>query len=106
MCLESTVGAIGVVMGIVVLISAIKHSVFMDNWSWSFLVMAVMAMSYLTKDFVLAWNPFRILRDKDHMNIDGVVFIPLKGGLKRVPFFRVKTLHLVRCYNLGILLSG
>ena len=28
---------------------------------------------------------------------DGVEFIPLKGGLKRVPVVLVKTLHLLRC---------
>ncbi len=69
MCLESTIGAIGIVTGIVVLLSETNRSVVMNNWTWSFPVMGVMTMGYLIKDYVLKWNPFRILRDKDHMHI-------------------------------------
>lgn len=69
MCVESTIGATGVALGIMVLGSGIDRSVPMDGWSWSFLAALVMAIGFAIKDFVFEWNPFRIRRDKDHVNI-------------------------------------
>lgn len=41
----------------------------MDNWVWSVLVMLIMGLGFVIKDYVLEWSPWRIRRDKDHMNI-------------------------------------
>jgi len=69
MCVESTVGATGVVAGVALLGSGIDGSVVMNNWVWSVLVMAIMALGFVIKDYVVEWSPWRIRRDKDHMNI-------------------------------------
>ena len=69
MCVESTVGAMGVAVGIVVLGSGIDRSVPMEGWIWSFLAVLVMATGFAIKDYVFEWNPLRIRREKDHMNI-------------------------------------
>ena len=65
----STVGATGIVVGAILLGSGITRSFVMDDWIWSVLVMLIMGVGFLIKDYVLEWNPWRIRRDKDHMNI-------------------------------------
>ena len=41
----------------------------MDRWVWSLLAASVMILGFVMKDFVLEWSPFRLRRDKDHLNI-------------------------------------
>ena len=69
MCVESTVGFTGVAVGLVVLGSGIDWSVSMEGWNWCFLVVLVMAIGFAIKDYLFEWSPFRIRRDKDHVNI-------------------------------------
>jgi hypothetical protein len=69
MCVESTVGATGVTVGVMVLGTAIDRSVQMDNGYWSLLAVGVMLAGFAIKDTVFEWRPFRIRRDKDHVNI-------------------------------------
>jgi hypothetical protein len=69
MCIESTVGATGIVVGAILLSSGITRLIVMDDWVWSVLVMLIMGVGFVTKDYVLEWSPWRIRRDKDHMNI-------------------------------------
>ena len=69
MCVESTLGATGIVAGIIILGSGIDRLVTMNEWSWGLLVMLVMATGLLIKDFVVEWGPLRFRRDKNHMNI-------------------------------------
>ena len=69
MCIESTVGMTGILIGAVLLGAGIGEPVSMNAWSWSILVMAILSCGFLMKDFVFEWNPLRIRRDKNHMNI-------------------------------------
>jgi hypothetical protein len=69
MCVESTVGITGIVAGIIILGSGVDRLVTMNGSSWGLLVMLVVAMGLLIKDFVVEWGPLRFRRDKDHMNI-------------------------------------
>jgi len=69
MCIESTVGATGVVMGAILSGAGIGQPVSMTEWTWSVLVVLVLSGGFLMKDYVLEWSPWRIRRDKDHMNI-------------------------------------
>lgn len=69
MCAESTVGITGIIMGIVLLGAGIHFSVPMPNWCWSILVMAIMSIGFVMKDYVIEWNPFRLYKDLDHINI-------------------------------------
>jgi hypothetical protein len=69
MCVESTLGATGIVAGIIILGSGVDRLVTMNGWRWLLLVMLVMATGFLIKDFVVEWGPLRFRRDKNHMNI-------------------------------------
>jgi hypothetical protein len=69
MCVESTVGATGVIVGIILLGSGIDRSVVMNDWIWSPLVMVVMGIGFVIKDYVLEWSPLRVRRDREHVNI-------------------------------------
>lgn len=69
MCVESTVGATGVAVGALLLGAGIGRPVEMGGWSWSLLAVGVMAVGFIIKDLVLEWRPFRVRRDRDHMNI-------------------------------------
>jgi hypothetical protein len=69
MCVESTVGVMGVVAGIVIFGSAINRAVQMNSWIWSLLAVAVLTIGFAIKDFIFEWRPFRIRRDKNHLNI-------------------------------------
>ena len=69
MCVESTVGVTGVVAGVVVLGSAADSTLFVSRTLWSILAVAVLIIGFAIKDFVFEWRPFRIRRDKDHVNL-------------------------------------
>jgi hypothetical protein len=69
MCVESTLGATGIVAGIIILGSGVDRLVTMNGWSWGLLVMLVTTTGLLIKDFVVEWGPLRFRRDKNHMNI-------------------------------------
>lgn len=69
MCAESTVGMTGIIIGIVLLGSGIDRTISMTHWSWSILVMVILTLGFIIKDYVIEWNPFRIYKDLDHINI-------------------------------------
>jgi hypothetical protein len=69
MCAESTFGMTGILFGIILLGVGIDLAVPMPQWGWSVLVMIVMTIGFLIKDYVIEWNPFRIYKDLDHINI-------------------------------------
>ena len=69
MCVESTIGVTGLVVGAVLLGVAIRRPVAMAPWGWSLLLFVVLAAGYGMKDMVFEWNPWRIRQDKDHLNI-------------------------------------
>lgn len=69
MCVESTVGVTGVVAGLIVLGSAINRLVPMSPSIWSLSAVAILIIGFVIKDFIFEWRPFRIRRDKNHLNI-------------------------------------
>ena len=69
MCVESTVGVTGVVAGLIILGSAADSPLFLDRTLWTILAVSVLVIGFLIKDFVFEWRPFRIRRDKDHVNL-------------------------------------
>ena len=69
MCVESTVGVTGIVAGLVVLGSAADSTLFVDRTLWTILAVSVLVLGFVIKDFVFEWRPFRIRRDKDHVNL-------------------------------------
>ena len=69
MCAESTFGMTGILLGIILLGVGIDLAVPMPQWGWSVLVMVVMTVGFAIKDYVIEWNPFRLYKDIDHINI-------------------------------------
>jgi hypothetical protein len=68
-CLESTVGMTGVLVGVGLLGWGGEQTVVMAAWQWSALAVLTMGMGFGIKDYVLETKPWRIRRDADHMNI-------------------------------------
>ena len=69
MCVESTVGVTGVVAGLIILGSALNRPVPMTPWLWSLLAITVLVVGFAVKDLIFEFRPFRVRRDKDHLNI-------------------------------------
>ena len=68
-CVESTVGVTGVVLGLVLLGAGLSEFVVMNRWEWCLATIVVMTIGFAVKDYVFGWRPFRILRIKDHSSI-------------------------------------
>jgi hypothetical protein len=69
MCLESAFGMSGIVAGASTLGFGIDPPVFMDKWAWATAAMLILSVGFAIKDFILKTNPWRIVRDKNHLNI-------------------------------------
>jgi hypothetical protein len=69
MCVESTVGVTGVIAGLIILGSSIDSKLSADPLLISFLTTGVLIIGFAIKDFIFELRPFRIRRDKDHLNI-------------------------------------
>ena len=69
MCIESLVGAVGIVIGALWLGFAVTPTITMENWGWSILILMVMGIGFSIKDYVFEWSPWQLRRDKDHINI-------------------------------------
>jgi hypothetical protein len=68
-CLESTVGITGILLAASLLTWGSTQQVGMQPWQWSLAVMLLLSGGLAIKDYVLETNPWRIRRDKDHLNI-------------------------------------
>ena len=69
MCVESTVGLAGVVMGLTLLAVGLTQTVAIHRWGWGGLVLSVTGIGFLIRNLVFEWSPWRIRLDKNHMNI-------------------------------------
>ncbi len=69
LCVESTVGATGIVIGAVLLGAGSGAFFVVSGWMLSVLLIAQMSLGFLIKDTVLEWSPWRLYQDKDHLNI-------------------------------------
>ena len=69
MCVESTAGVIGIVVGLVMIGVATDQQVVLDRWTWSLLTVGSMAVGFAIKDYVVEWRPWRVRREPDHLNV-------------------------------------
>lgn len=69
MCVESTVGITGILLGIALIALPISSTIVMSQTRWALSFFVVTTAGFLIKDFVFMWNPWQIRREKDHMNI-------------------------------------
>ena len=69
MCLESSVGLTGVVVGVVLALCGIGGRVAFDAGRWMILAAVVFTLGFLAKDLVISWRPLGVRRDPDHHTI-------------------------------------
>lgn len=68
-CLETTVGIAGVISGTGLIFSGFGSVMVVSDGMWTALVALTMVLCYFLRDYVIQWNPWRIRRDPDHINI-------------------------------------
>ena len=69
MCLESTIGMTGIVVGAGILGLGIDPQIRLGQSEWTIATMLILGTGYAIKDFILQSNPWRIVREKNHLNI-------------------------------------
>ena len=69
LCVESAIGMTGVLAGAGILGLGIAQQVQIDKFTWGISVACLVGVGFAIKDFVIQANPWRIFRDKDHLNI-------------------------------------
>lgn len=70
MCVESTVGATGVALGLILLGTGFSDTpITLGTTGWTALILLVLVSGFIIKDWVFEFSPFTIRRDKHHMNI-------------------------------------
>ena len=69
LCVESAIGMTGVLLGAGILGLGITQQIQMDKLAWGISVTCLVGVGFAIKDFVVQANPWRIFRDKDHLNV-------------------------------------
>ena len=68
-CLESTLGSVGVALGLSLSFFAPRSPVYMPAASWTVLVGISLLLGFLIRDWVITWRPLGLRREADHFNI-------------------------------------
>jgi len=68
-CLESTVGATGVVAGAALAGLGNSNRIATSGWEFSIAVLGILALGFVIKDLVTYLKPFSLRREKDHLNL-------------------------------------
>jgi len=68
-CLESTVGATGIVAGAALAGLGSSIRVEISRWDFPLAVAGTMALGFIIKDLVISWRPLSVRREKDHLNL-------------------------------------
>ena len=69
MCLESSVGLTGVVVGVILALCNVGGQVALSPARWMLLTAAVLALGFVAKDLVISWRPLGVRRDPEHHSI-------------------------------------
>ena len=69
MCAESAVGLGGVVTAAMFLGAGLTEPVCMYSGGWAIFLLPSFLTGFLLKDYVFEWNPWRIRREKNHLNV-------------------------------------
>ena len=69
MCLESSVGLTGLLLGVVLALTGVGGHVMLTPARWMLLAAGVLALGFLAKDLVITWRPLGLRRDPDHHTI-------------------------------------
>ena len=69
MCLESSAGMTGIVVGIGLALTGIGGEIALTPARWALLAAVVFAVGFLLKDYVISWRPPGLRRDPEHHSI-------------------------------------
>ena len=69
MCVESTIGATGVLLGVGLIGLGVSSTVTMGQIPWTVAGFATTVIGFLIRDLVIQWSPWEVRREKDHLNI-------------------------------------
>jgi len=70
LCLESGIGVLGVVIGLLLFFIANDRVVTIIQWQWIGLPLSILIAGYLMKDWVFYWQSLQFKREPDHANIN------------------------------------
>jgi hypothetical protein len=68
-CVESTVGLSGVLVGLAFTLAGVGSSIALKRWVWPVLALLVWSLGFMMKDFVIQWRPWAIRKIEDHGSI-------------------------------------
>lgn len=68
-CLESSIGMTGLLIGTVVLFGQLNVSLELTALHWVGIIGAILILGFLMKDLVFYWRSFQIRREKNHSNV-------------------------------------
>lgn len=69
LCVESAVGVLGLLVGLLLLIAGATDPTPIPLWGWPLGIGLTMLATFVIKDYVFEWSPWRLRRDPDHLNI-------------------------------------
>lgn len=69
MCLESTLGLGGVLVGVILTAVGVTTRVPIAEWVWPILTGSIMTFGFLTRDVVITWSPWGIKKHPGHGSI-------------------------------------
>ena len=69
MCIESSIGLLGILVGLLLSLYFSSLTIPLVNWVWIALIAMILVFGFFLKDYVVAFNPLRIAREPDHLNV-------------------------------------
>ena len=69
MCVESTVGLLGLLVGIGLALSGVGGQLHFSPFRWMVFAGFVFTVGFVVKDYVFSWRPVGLRRDPDHHSI-------------------------------------
>ncbi|MEE9369026.1 MAG: hypothetical protein V3V05_09200 [Pontiella sp.] len=69
MCLESGIAFVPVIASALLIIGGFSQIISIPPFVWLITIPTILLFDFRLKDYVFEWNPFRIRRDPDHVNI-------------------------------------
>lgn len=69
MCLESSAGLTGILLGVLLALSGIGGAVALSPMRWAGVAAGVLTLGFLLRDMVITWRPLGLRRDPDHHSI-------------------------------------
>jgi hypothetical protein len=66
MCLESSAGLTGIVLGVALALTGLGGRVALSPARWAALAFAVLTLGFLLRDVIITWRPLGLRRDPDH----------------------------------------